>query len=263
MEDSMHTASFGPAAWEPLAAALVAFQGGEHEALLLVHSDEGVPDPMPVSLFFRGPDEMREVDREALRLTRGRVLDGGAGVGSVTLALQDRGFEVTAVEVIPEAVEIMRGRGVADAREGRLGELPRERVYDTVLLLMNGTALAETLSGVPAFLEILDGLVAPGGQILLDSTDLLEGEEIQPMGPDWEAGEYPGELHYQVEFRGERGAPFPQLFVDPKTLARIAGGEGWTSTVCWKGEEGEYLVRLTRTAEKTLSPGGAEEPTLP
>lgn len=243
----MGTDSFGPEAWRPLAQALVAFQAGDGDASLLVYSDEGEPDPMPVALFFRGVDAMREVDKQALILVRGRVLDGGACVGSVTLLLQSLGVDVTAVEVIPEAVEIMKSRGVKDPRGGRLGDLPRTREFDTVLLLMNGAALAGTLSGLPEFLDILDGLLAPGGQVLVDSTDLRDRWAAGQVGVDWAEGEYPGEFHYQVEFDGERGAPFPQLFVDPDTLATVASERGWTATVCWEGIDGEYLARLTRT----------------
>jgi len=242
--------SFGPEAWSPLAKALVAYWTGHQDAVLLVHSDEGEPDPMPVALFFRGIDAMSEVDRHALELARGRVLDGGACVGSVTLALQDQGLEVVAVEVIPEAVEIMRSRGVEDPREGRLEDIAASQEYDTVLLLMNGAALAGTLSGLPRFLDVLDGLVAPGGQVLLDSTDLRERAVNVGESTDGMAEEYPGEFHYQVEFDGDRGAPFPQLFVDPGTLARVASVQGWTTEICCAASDGDYLSRLTRTAEK-------------
>ncbi len=235
---------FGPPAWGPLARALVEFQSGHKDATLRVHSDQGELDPMSVALFFRGRDELRPADREALARVRGRVLDGGAGAGSLTLLLQAEGVEVTAVEVIPEAVEIMRARGVRDARLGRLEDLPEEKAFDTVLLLMNGTSLGGTLAGFSRLLRALARLLAPGGQVLLDSTDLGDGggeEDGLDQG-------YPGELQYQLEYRGRRGAPFPQLFLDPDTLARIGNMEGWETEVVWRGEEGDYLARLKRSA---------------
>jgi len=243
--------SFGQEAWFPMARALVAHASGESEAVLSVYVDEGEADPMDVSLFFRSPQELREVDRTAIAMVRGRVLDVGAGVGSIALALQAAGVEVTAVEVIPEAVEIMTARGVQNARLGRVQELPKDRIFDTLLLLMNGVALAGTLAALPAFLQVLDGLLAPHGQIILDSTDMTvkggearEGPDLRAFGQDQE--DYPGEFQYQLEFEGARGAPFPQLFVDPATLEAVAEGEGFRTDVFWRGEEGEYLARLTR-----------------
>jgi SAM-dependent methyltransferase len=232
---------FGPSAWGPLALALADFHAGSRTAVLRVHTDEGELDPMPVAVFFRGREDLRLVDREALARVRGRVLDGGAGAGSMTLLLQANGVDVTAVEVIPEAVEIMRARGVLDARVGRLEDLPEEGAFDTVLLLMNGTSLAGTLAGFPPLLHALARLMAPGGQVLVDSTDLGAGGG----GESGDEG-YPGELQYQLEYRGTRGAPFPQLFVDPGTLRRTAGEKGWEVEVVWRGEEGEYLARLSR-----------------
>jgi len=201
---------------------------------------------MPVSLFFRCRGELRAVDREAMARARGRILDGGAGVGAMALILQEEGHSVTAVEVIPEGVEIMRDRGVVDARVARMEDLPPGETFDTVLLLMNGTALAGTLGGFPDLLRTLERLLAPGGQVLLDSTDVIQDRERNgPAGAavEWE-GEYPGELQYQMEYRGKRGAPFPQLFLDPETLSSVATEAGWSVQVVWEGEDGEYLARL-------------------
>jgi len=256
-EDGMAAPFFGPEAWAPMAKALVAYLGGDEGAVLTVHSDEGEPDPLPVSLFFRSREELREVDREALALVRGRVLDVGAGVGSLSLILQESGVAVTAVEVMPEAAEIMAARGVQDAREGRVEDLPPSQDFDTALLLMNGAALAGTLPRLPTLFQTLNGLLAPGGQILLDSTDILQGGGPPPGEMSWDEGEYPGELQYQMEFRGELGAPFPQLFIDPATLDRVATEAGWKLELAWQGRAGEFLARLTREGESVADSGGA------
>jgi SAM-dependent methyltransferase len=246
---------FGSSAWEPLARALVDYQAGDETATLRVWSDLGELDPMPVSLFFRDVEGLLPADRAALAFVRGRILDVGAGVGALTLFLQGRGLEVTAVEVIPEAVEIMKARGVTDAREGRVEDLHEDGAYDTLLLLMNGTSLAGTFAGFPYLLRALAPLLAPGGQVLMDSTDVApeEGRGQQGHGGAHrgdEEGEdddgYPGELQYQLEYQGVRGAPFPQLFLDSGTLLRVAEEEGWDGEVVWRGENGVYLARLSR-----------------
>jgi hypothetical protein len=167
-------------------------------------------------------------------------------VGSVSLALQESGVDVTAVEVIPEAVDIMIRRGVRDARQGLVEDLPEKGAFETVLALMNGVALSGTLSRLPSFLRALDDLMAPGGQILLDSTDLLDGSDEAGLHQDPDQGAYPGELQYQLEFRGEKGAPFPQLFLDPITLGVVTQATGLKLEIVWRGGGGEYLARLTR-----------------
>lgn len=249
----MKPATFGPESWAPLAAAWRAFHDGDSSATLEVYLDEDPPESMPVSIFFRARDELMGVDRAALARVRGRVLDGGAGVGALALLLQESGFPVTAVEIVPEGVSIMRERGVRDVRGARLEDLSPDEAFDTILLLMNGTALAGTLAGLPPLLGTLGDLLAPGGQILLDSTDLVGEESWTEPGCDPDGGRaeilespYPGELQYQLSFRGLKGAPFPQLFVDSRTLARVAGREGWQTEVVWRGRDRTYLALLTR-----------------
>ena len=256
---------FGPEAWEPLAAGWVAFSEGDEDAVLLVHSDDGEVEPMPISVFFRSEHALRRADEEALSRARGRVLDVGAGVGALTLVLQGRGLSVTALEVVPEAIDLMRSRGVKDIILGGLEAVPAGAAFDTALLLMNGTTLAGTLEGFPGLLASLEGLLSPGGQVLLDSTDLTDNRRTEdsqePAPPPQRVSArafsslgaipegYPGELQYQMEFRGVRGAPFPQLFLDPDTLMRMAEECGWDAEVVW--EEGrEFLARLVRISQQ-------------
>jgi hypothetical protein len=197
----------------------------------VVHVEGLDPELFPVSYFFRDPSAMGEVDRAALALAHGAVLDVGACVGAHALPLARQGHAVTALDVLPQAVEILRARGVEDARLESVWTFAPEAPYDSVLALMNGTALAGTPGRLEALLRRLEELTAPHGQILLDSTDL--------------GGE--GELHYQLEFEGEKGAPFPQLFVGEVRLAAAARAAGLGMEVV--AREGErYLARLTAPA---------------
>jgi 2-polyprenyl-3-methyl-5-hydroxy-6-metoxy-1,4-benzoquinol methylase len=93
---------------------------GDQAATLVVHSSLGESDDLPVQIFFRGEGDLFSFEEAALELCRGRVLDAGAGTGVHALELQKRGFEVRAIDVLPEAVAIMRGRGVIDPSSSRM-----------------------------------------------------------------------------------------------------------------------------------------------
>jgi SAM-dependent methyltransferase len=199
---------------------------------------------------------MNELERRALDLARGRVLDLGAGVGSHALALQARGVSVTALDALPEAVEIMRSRGVADARLGRWEDLSGDERYDTVLILMNGAGVAGTVGGMTRLLPVLREVLSPGGRILLDSVNLPEvldapaEEDGIPLGED---GRYPGELHYQLAYRGVRGDLVPQLFLDSELLERLCREAGLTCAVVAKDED-LYLAVIQRGADLGAAP---------
>jgi SAM-dependent methyltransferase len=196
--------------------------------------------PFDVTHFFRAGRRRTVFDRLVLGACRGTVLDVGAGVGALALPLQQKGRSVTALETLPQAAEILRERGVVDVREQSLWTLapPVER-WDTVLVLMNGTTLAGTRGRLAPMLEILTRCLGLGGQILIDSTDL--GPDPEDPGFD-----HPGELEYQFEYRGRRGAPFPQLFVDERALCGELERLGLRCESLRRDGRGRFLVRATK-----------------
>ena len=221
--------------------------GGDSAAALVVHSSLGECDKLPVAVFFRGPDDFFPFERAALALCRGRILDAGAGTGVHALELQRLGFEVRAIDVLPEAVAIMDERGVIEPKCADLFELEGER-FDTLLMLMNGVGPVGTLEGLRRFFDAAGRLLLPGGQILLDSGEAIVAEP--PAGaPRWEwpeptADGYAGEAWIRLEYRGEVGAPFRELYVDAETLAARVERVGWRCEIAFTDEAGAYLARL-------------------
>ncbi len=222
-----------------------AYHRGRHDAVIVVY-DDFERDEVPISWFFRGPEQFPPYEQLALENCREWVLDVGAGSGCHSLALQDRGLRVTAIEALPALVDIMRDRGVRDARRATWMDLEAPP-FDTILILMNGLGLAETLTGLPRFFGEMRRLVRPGGQLLADSTDVRA--RMDPAGQSGKRrgdGRYAGELRFQLEFDGEKGPSFPQLYVDAGTLREYASRENWSCELLNPPDEhGHYLARLT------------------
>jgi SAM-dependent methyltransferase len=221
---------------------LGAFHDRGEDVAVTVRNDFGQTEEIHASFFFRTEEAFEEWESIALGRCGPRVLDIGAGVGAHALVLQKRGHEVTALDLIPEAVRIMRERGVEDAREGSLFDVPPERVYDTVTLLMNGSMIAETLSGLDRLLRAAATVLEPKGALILDSTDLRDDSHTEVAGGD---DPYIGELHYQLSVGEDVGEVFPQLFVDPDTLDTRARLVGWDMEVIWRGTDGRYLALMS------------------
>lgn len=70
----------------------------------------------------------------------------------------------------PLSVETMKERGVKKVLEQNFFTL--EGQYDTILMLMNGIGIVGTLERMPEFFRQLDKILAPGGQVLCDSSDI-------------------------------------------------------------------------------------------
>jgi hypothetical protein len=236
------------AALAPLGRGLAAYVTGARDATLLVYVEDLTADPLPVAYFFREPSDMGAIDRTALALARGRVLDVGACAGAHAVPLVRAGHAVTALDLIPETVEILRERGVADARLESVWSFRASDPYDTVLALMNGTSVAGTAGGLVPLLRRLRELTAPEGQLLIDSTELEDPWEEKAAAVAEAEGAPASELHYQLEFDGVRGPPFPQLFVSERALEALALGTGWSFDVAVR-EDHRYLARLTHRVE--------------
>lgn len=231
----------------PYASALTDYVAGDASATLVVHSSLGESDDLPVQVFFRGEEKFFSFERAALELCRGRVLDAGAGTGVHALELQRRGFHVRAIDVLPEAVAIMKGRGVIDAGRADLFELEEGR-FDTLLMLMNGIGPVGTIRGLRNFFEAARRLLAPNGQILVDSGEAMIGEPRagapQLVWPPPTNDGYRGEAWIRLEYEGEIGPPFRELYLGAEEMLAHAALCGWRCDIAFTDESGAYLACL-------------------
>ncbi|UCC73438.1 MAG: methyltransferase domain-containing protein [Gemmatimonadota bacterium] len=233
---------------EPHARALCDFFGGETDAKIVVHNSLGEREELQVAVFFRAPEDFFSFERAALELCRGRVLDVGAGTGVHSLYLQEQGLEVCAIDVLREAVEIMRLGGVRDARLADIAEF-REEPFDTILMMMNGIGILGTLDGLDRFLRDVPRLLKSGGQIILDSGPARVVGESGDAAVEVALGgqsTYHGEAWITLEYKGEKGPPFRELYADSETLTRHAAGAGFECEIIFRDELGGYLAQLTR-----------------
>ena len=235
-----------PKAMEPHGRALMAYFNGDAEAAVLIRLEGGDERQVGAGVFFRSLEEFTTIEKTALQACRGHVLDTGAGTGSHSLVLQSWRNPVTAIDVNPDAVEIMSQRGVKDVKCIDIFDLEGER-FDTLLVLGHGIGMVETLDGLSRFLQHAPGLINPGGQILLDSMDVSKTDDPVNLAYHQtlrDAGRYIGEARIQFEFRGETGPYCGWLHVDPYTLDEIALENGWTCSILHTEENGDYLAQL-------------------
>lgn len=236
-----------PRAMEPHGAALWAYFEGDTAAELIVRRDDGQEGRLPASRSFREPGDFTPIESTALARCAGHVLDVGAGSGLHSLALQQRGLRVTAIDVEARSVELMAERGVTDARCADLFDCDAGP-FDTLLMLGHGLGMVETLAGLDRFLAHVRGLLTRDGQVLLDSHDVRRTDDAANLAyhaANRRAGRYIGEIRMQLEHRGAAGPWCGWLHVDPGTLAEHAVRGGWTCEVLVGEAGGDYLARLT------------------
>lgn len=197
------------------------------------------PEEMPIDIFFRDKEDMPELELKALDLCYGKTLDVGAGVGSHALILQERNVDVTAIDICADAVDIMKQRGVKKAFKQNI--LKSTDRYDTLLFLMNGIGLTETLPKFKSFLKKAKELINVGGQLIFDSSDITYLFENIEKPKQY----YFGEISYCYEYQNVTGKWFNWLYIDKETLTKVAEAKGWKCEIILEDDQDQYLARLT------------------
>lgn len=230
---------------DPMGQAIYDFFHTGKAAKLRVMSSMFYEDEIPVSTLFRNFEDMPVPERKAIELCRGRVLDVGAGSGCHSVVLKERGFDVVAIDISQLSVDVMKKRGVNAMNVNYFDETFVEK-FDTLLFAMNGIGIVGKVEQLGGFFRAARRLLAPGGQLLLDSSDIryVFMDDDGAIDIDLAAGYY-GEIDYAMRYKNIKGEPFDWLYIDFDTLSMYAEEYGFKCEKCIDGEHYDYLARLT------------------
>ncbi len=224
--------------------ALLDYQKGLFTEDIITSTSISDEDILPVSYLFRTFKDMPKLEQKALRLAKGSVLDVGCGAGSHSLYLQNKGFQVKAIDISKNAIEVCKLRGVKQAEVKSL--LNETETFNTILLMMNGTGVFQKLSKLSKYLNHLKSLLKPNGQILMDSSDIKYMYEDEDGGFWMDAhSNYYGELDYYLSYKGEQEDPMKWLYLDFDTLKLACETVGLQCDLVLEGEHFDYLARLS------------------
>ena len=226
--------------------AILDYQTNNAPQDLITETSITEEDEMSVAYLFRNYAEMPPLEKKAMQLTKGKVLDAGCGAGSHSLYLQDeKKLDVTAIDISPAAIEACKLRGIKNAIARNLLDYEGEK-FDTIIMLMKGIGITGKLKNISTFLQKLKSLLNPGGQILLDSSDIIYMFDEDEDGGKWiPAGDYYGELVFTLNYKGETEIPFDWLYIDYNTLQNAAHANGLNCELVKEGEHYDYLAKLT------------------
>lgn len=224
--------------------ALLDYQNGNYTEDIITSTNISDEDVLPLPYLFRDFEAMPKLEKHALNLVKGTVLDVGCGSGSHSLELQKKGFTVKAIDKSMGAIEVAKQRGVLHTEVKAL--LNETDTFDTILLLMNGTGIFEELAQVSNYLTHLKSLLNPKGQILIDSSDIKYMYEDDDGGYwiDTNAPYY-GELDYFLSYKNEQELPMKWLYLDFKTLKLACDTVDLSCELVLNGDHFDYLVRLS------------------
>jgi SAM-dependent methyltransferase len=217
---------------------------------VLERDDGHVGSPFLAEPFFQPIDRWPVPEREVFGYARGRVLDVGCGAGRHSLAAQDLGLAVVAIDISPGAVEVSSRRGVRDVRLLPLAEVDeRLGTFDTVLMMCGNFGLAGDARECLRILRTLHKVTAPAGRIILDSEDPYvdnDAADSAYLERNRSAGRMPGQVTIRLRHQ-ERVTPwFDLLIVSPSELAVLAEQAGWRVAHVRSGDPPDYYAVLEK-----------------
>jgi SAM-dependent methyltransferase len=169
----------------------------------------------------------------ALDRATGRVLDVGAGAGRASLALQERGQDVVALDLSPGAILVCRQRGVAAVYAGSVEQAAAGGAvgtFDSALLLGSNLGLLGSPAAAGPFLAALGELLRPAGVIVgtcLDPYQTDKQVHLDYHDRNRRLGRMAGHMTIRVRYQQVATAWFDWLAMAPAELAEIAGSAGW------------------------------------
>lgn len=227
--------------------AILDYQTGNAPENLITETSISEEDEMSVAYLFRQYKDMPAMEQKALKLAHGRVLDVGCGAGSHSLYLQNiKELDVTAIDISPSAIEACKLRGIKKAFAHNVMLIENEK-YDTILLMMNGAGMCGKLNKLSGFLQKLKSLLNEGGQILLDSSDIIYMFDEDDDGGKWIPSDidYYGEVEFNISYKNEKEEPFDWMYIDYNTLQNAAHANNLQCELILEGEHYDYLAKLS------------------
>ena len=184
-------------------------------------------------MAFNSYAQFYKIERQCLaQVLEERVLDIGTGAGRGAIHFQNRGMDITALDVSEGAVDLARTRGVNKLRHGSILDVrPQDGPWDGFVMIGNGTTVAKNLPELKKILKHLRKLAAPKAQLVITSLDIFANPA--PPHQSYQAakkaeGRYPGEFNVRYQINGTSSGWLAGVLVDPSTLYQLLTDCGWS-----------------------------------
>lgn len=225
--------------------AIIDFYETGIDADIIVSSEICDDDVISSAYLLRDFHGMPKIEQIALEKCKGKVLDVGAGAGVHATHLMENKLNVHCIDTSPLSVEHLKKEGIASECINFFDFKPNQE-YDTLLMLMNGIGIAGKLSKLEYTLLKAKELLAEGGKLICDSTDIsyIYEDEDGGMWVDLNT-EYYGDFRFQMKYKSHTSEWFDWLYVDFGKLKELGEKVGFSVTKLHE-EDNHYLAELIK-----------------
>lgn len=202
-------------------------------------------------LYFFEYEQWSPLERQAIERVAGRALDIGCGAGRHSLYLQKQGFDVTAIDNSPGAIEVCKLRGVKNAVVKPIVEVGdfEPNSFDTILMFGNNFGLMGDAENAKLIFNKLSRITSSQARIIAGTlnpykTDCPEHLEYQELNR--QRGRMAGQIKMRIRYGKVIGEWFDYLFVSPEEMQEIVGDTDWQIQEFIESGESNYFAVISK-----------------
>jgi len=198
----------------------------------IIERDDGFFDASSgPKIYFSNYGEWPSIERKAMRLAKGRVLDVGCGAGRHSLYLQGKGLDVTGIDNSPLAIKVCKLRGLRKAKLMSITQIDfKPDSFDTIIMLGNNFGLFGSRERLRWWLKKFYRMTSADATIIAESNDPYmtdNPDHLRYHKLNRRRGRMAGQLRIRMRFGKYTGNWFDYLIVSRKEMRHLLRGTGW------------------------------------
>ena len=232
---------------------LAQYESGDKLCEIIERDDNYIDSGSELGHYFSDYKDWPRAEKKIISFARGRVLDIGCGAGRHAIYLQDRGLDVTGIDVFPGAIKVSKARGLKKALVRRIEDISKFKPhsFDTVLMMGNNFGLFGGPARAKRLLKSLAIITSDDAQIIAGTRNpygTTVREHLRYHRFNKQRGRMPGQLRIRARFGSAIGGWFDYLLVSPQEMEKIFDGSEWTIKSFYGNTENSYFALIQKRA---------------
>ena len=218
----------------------------------VIERDDGFIDfSTGAPAYFAEFKDWPEIQKQAIKYAKGKILDVGAGAGRVSLYLQKKKLNVVAIDNSPLAIKVCQKRGVKHAKVLPIEEIGKFKpnTFDTIIMFSNNFGLFGSFKKAKLLLREFHKITSPSALIIAESNDPYKTDDPAHLSYhkfNKKRGRMPGQLRIRIRFRNYIGDWFDYLLVSKDEMKKILKDTGWRIKKFIDSEKSSYIAIIEK-----------------
>lgn len=150
--------------FELFGKAILEYTKNPSTKLILIKKDK-TSFPLDLSYYFRKDLDFSNLEKKALSLAKGEILDVGCATGYYIPVLRMNG-KVDAIDISDHTIQVAKAKGIEECHVADVFTYKPLKKYDTITLFENNIGLGGTISKTQKLFKILTKFLKRNGKII-------------------------------------------------------------------------------------------------